>query len=83
MSNIDWIILVITLAGVIAYGLYKSRTTRDLDGYFLSNRTMPWWLILLSVMGTQASAVTFLSVPGQSYVDGMRSYNFILACHWR
>jgi solute:Na+ symporter, SSS family len=76
MSNIDWIILVITLAGVIAYGLYKSRTTRDLDGYFLSNRTMPWWLILLSVMGTQASAVTFLSVPGQSYVDGMRFVQF-------
>jgi solute:Na+ symporter, SSS family len=76
MSNIDWIILVLTLTGVIAYGLYKSRTTRDLDGYFLSNRTMPWWLVLLSVMGTQASAVTFLSVPGQSYVDGMRFVQF-------
>jgi solute:Na+ symporter, SSS family len=76
MSLIDWIILIVTLAGVILYGLYKSRTTRDLDGYFLSNRTMPWWLVLLSVMGTQASAVTFLSVPGQSYVDGMRFVQF-------
>jgi SSS family transporter len=76
MSHIDWIILIITLAGVIFYGLYKSRTTRDLDGYFLSNRTMPWWLVLLSVMGTQASAVTFLSVPGQAYVDGMRFVQF-------
>src|SRR5688572_10550660 len=76
MSYIDWIILGVTLTGVIAYGLYKSRTTRDLDGYFLSNRTMPWWLILLSVMGTQASAVTFLSVPGQAYVDGMRFVQF-------
>ena len=76
MSNIDWIILVLTLTGVIAYGLYKSRTTRDLDGYFLSNRTMPWWLVLLSVMGTQASAVTFLSVPGQAYADGMRFVQF-------
>jgi SSS family solute:Na+ symporter len=76
MSHIDWIVLIITLAGVILYGLYKSRTTRDLDGYFLSNRTMPWWLVLLSVMGTQASAVTFLSVPGQSYVDGMRFVQF-------
>lgn len=76
MSYIDWIILIVTLAGVIMYGLYKSRTTRDLDGYFLSNRTMPWWLVLLSVMGTQASAVTFLSVPGQSYVDGMRFVQF-------
>jgi SSS family transporter len=76
MSKIDWIILIGTLTSVIAYGLYKSRTSRDLDGYFLSNRTMPWWLVLLSVMGTQASAVTFLSVPGQSYVDGMRFVQF-------
>lgn len=76
MSIIDWIVLCLTLAGVIGYGLYKSRTTRDLDGYFLSNRTMPWWLILLGVMGTQASAVTFLSLPGQAYVDGMRFVQF-------
>lgn len=76
MSIIDWIILGLTLAGVILYGLYKSRTTRDLDGYFLSNRTMPWWIVLLGVMGTQASAVTFLSVPGQAYVDGMRFVQF-------
>ncbi|MBO9573558.1 MAG: sodium:solute symporter, partial [Chitinophagaceae bacterium] len=76
MSVIDWIVLVLTLAGVIIYGLYKSKTTRDLDGYFLNNRSMPWWIILLGVMGTQASAVTFLSVPGQAYVDGMRFVQF-------
>ena len=72
MSRLDWIVLVVTLAGIIAYGLYKSRTTRNLDGYFLSNRSMPWGLILLSIMGTQASAITFLSAPGQAYSDGMR-----------
>ncbi len=72
MSKSDWIVLVITLLGIIAYGLYKSRTTRNLEGYFLSNRTMPWYLVLLSIMGTQASAVTFLSGPGQAYSDGMR-----------
>lgn len=72
MSRLDWIVLAITLTGIIAYGLYKSRTTKNLDGYFLSNRTMPWYLILLSIMGTQASAVTFLSAPGQAYTDGMR-----------
>ena len=72
MSRIDWIVLAFTLAAIIAYGLYKSRTTKDLDGYFLSNRSMPWWLVLLSIMGTQASAVTFLSAPGQAYTDGMR-----------
>lgn len=76
MSVTDWIVLIVTLTGVIAYGLYKSRTSRDLDGYFLSNRSMPWWLVLLGVMGTQASAVTFLSVPGQAYEDGMRFVQF-------
>lgn len=72
MSRPDWIVLVLTLLGIIAYGLYKSRTTKDLDGYFLSNRTIPWYMVLLGIMGTQASAVTFLSAPGQAYTDGMR-----------
>src|SRR3954463_14212581 len=72
MSNPDWIVLVATLTAIVAYGLYKSRTTRNLEGYFLSNRTMPWYLVLLSIMGTQASAITFLSAPGQAFTDGMR-----------
>ncbi len=72
MSRADWIVLAVTLASIIAWGLYKSRTTKNLDGYFLSNRSMPWWLVLLSIMGTQASAITFLSAPGQAYTDGMR-----------
>lgn len=72
MSRIDWIILCSTLLAIIAYGVYKSRTTKNLDGYFLSNRSMPWYLVLLSIMGTQASAITFLSAPGQAYTDGMR-----------
>ncbi|WP_431215233.1 hypothetical protein ACQ86N_11235 [Puia sp. P3] len=46
--------------------------TKDLEGYFLSNRTVPWYMVLLGIMGTQASAVTFLSAPGQAYTDGMR-----------
>src|SRR3954466_14362446 len=72
MSSVDWIVLVATLAGIVAYGLYKSRTTKNLEGYFLSNRSMPWYLVLLSIMGTQASAITFLSAPGQAFTDGMR-----------
>lgn len=72
MSSIDWIILITTLCSIIIYGIHKSRTTKNLDGYFLSNRSMPWYLVLLSIMGTQASAVTFLSAPGQAYTDGMR-----------
>ncbi|MBY0479155.1 MAG: sodium:solute symporter [Chitinophagaceae bacterium] len=68
----DWIVLIATLFIVIAYGVYKSRTSKNLEGYFLGNRQMPWWVIMLSIMGTQASAVTFLTAPGQAYTDGMR-----------
>src|SRR5690349_755976 len=72
MTQLDWIVLAIALVGIVSYGLYKSSSTKNLDGYFLSNRTMPWYLVLISIMGTQASAVTFLSAPGQAYTDGMR-----------
>jgi solute:Na+ symporter, SSS family len=72
MSYIDWIILIVTLAGIVFYGVYKSRTSKNLEGYFLSNRSLPWYLVLLSIMGTQASAITFLTGPGQAYSDGMR-----------
>lgn len=72
MSYPDWIVLILTLAAIIIYGVLKSRTTRNLDGYFLSNREMPWYIVLFSIMGTQASAITFLSAPGQAYTDGMR-----------
>lgn len=72
MSQIDWIILVVTLASIIFYGVYKSRTSHNLEGYFLSNRSMPWYIILLGIMGTQASAITYLTAPGQAYSDGMR-----------
>ena len=72
MSTLDWIILSVTLISIISYGLYKSRTTKNLEGYFLSNRSMPWYLVLLSIMGKQASAITFLSAPGQAFTDGMR-----------
>ncbi len=72
MSTPDWIVLIATLSCIIMYGVYKSRATKNLDGYFLSNRDMPWYLVLLSIMGTQASAITFLSAPGQAYTDGMR-----------
>lgn len=72
MSAIDWIVLIITLLAVIGYGLYKSKTEKTLDGYFKGGNSMSWLLILLSIMGTQASAITFLSAPGQAYTDGMR-----------
>jgi len=72
MSIADWIVLVVTLVGIILYGVWKSRGQRDMQGYFLDNQSMPWYIVLLSIIGTQASAVTFLSAPGQAYTDGMR-----------
>ena len=72
MTITDWLVLSLTLIGIVIYGLFKSRTSKNLEGYFLSNRSLPWYLVLLSIMGTQASAITFLSAPGQAYMDGMR-----------
>lgn len=72
MTQTDWIVLSITLLSIVLYGLYRSRTTKNLEGYFLSNRSLPWYMVLLSIVGTQASAITFLSGPGQAYADGMR-----------
>src|SRR6201987_3514125 len=72
MSTLDWIVLIVTLLSVILYGVYKSKSEKTLDGYFKSSNSMSWFLILLSIMGTQASAITFLSAPGQAYTDGMR-----------
>ncbi|GAA3912763.1 sodium:solute symporter [Chitinophaga oryziterrae] len=72
MSVADWIVLVVTLVGIILYGMWKSRGQRNMAGFFLDNQSMPWYIVLLSIIGTQASAVTFLSAPGQAYTDGMR-----------
>lgn len=72
MSAIDWIVLIVTLTAIIAYGVYKGRGEKHLDHYFKSSNSLPWFLVLLSIMGTQASAITFLSAPGQAYTDGMR-----------
>jgi SSS family solute:Na+ symporter len=72
-SGLDWTVLVTTLVCIILYGIYKGRSSKkNLEGYFLSDRQMPWWVVLLSIMGTQASAVTFLTAPGQAYSEGMR-----------
>ena len=72
MSLIDWIVLIVTLVGIILYGLYKGRAEKNLESYFLLNRSSSWYLILFGIIGTQASAVTFLTAPGQAFTDGMR-----------
>jgi SSS family transporter len=72
MSVLDWLVLVLTLFLVVIYGIYKGKATKDINGYYRSGRQLPWYMVMLSIVGTQASAVTFLSGPGQSYTDGMR-----------
>jgi len=72
LGYIDWIILLLTLVGVVLYGIYKGKSVHNIDGYYRSNRQLPWSMVMLGVIGTQASAVTFLSAPGQAYTDGMR-----------
>ena len=72
MSTLDWIVLFITLAAMIAYGLYKGRGQSGAQSYLLADKKLPWYVVLLGIMATQASAITFLSAPGQAYTDGMR-----------
>lgn len=76
MSYIDWAVLCCTLIAIVAYGVYKSRGAKDIDGYLLGNRSLPWYSVCLSVMATQASAITFLSAPGLAYSSGMSFVQF-------
>ena len=78
MRPIDWIVLVSTLLAIVAYGVWKGRRQPHLEQYLLAGRKMQWYTIALSVMATQASAITFLSTPGQAYTDGMRFVQFYL-----
>ena len=78
MSPIDWIVMCGFLGFVVIYGTWKTRKTSDIDSYIRAGRKTPWFTITLSIMATQASAITFLSTPGQAYVDGMRFVQFYL-----
>lgn len=72
MSKIDWAVLLITLIAIIIYGIYIGRGQKDARSYLKADNQLPWYVVLLGVMATQASAITFLSAPGQAYTDGMR-----------
>jgi SSS family transporter len=76
MRALDWIVLAASLVSIVAYGLYRSRGSNTVDRYLLAGRTMPWYAMALSIMATQASAITFISTTGQSFVDGMRFVQF-------
>ena len=76
MQLLDWIVLTVTLLFIVAYGAIKTRGSKNVNEYILGNNQTPWWTVGLSVMATQASAITFLSTPGQAYHDGLGFVQF-------
>ena len=76
VSALDWVVLVGTIGFIGVYGAWKTRACSDMEGYFRGGNTLRWPTIGLSIMATQASAITFLSTPGQAYEDGMRFVQF-------
>lgn len=78
MHLFDWAVLIISLLSIVIYGVWKGRGSKNIESYLLSDRDMRWYTVALSIMATQASAITFLSGPGQAYTDGTRFVQFYL-----
>jgi Na+/proline symporter len=76
LKPLDWVVLFGWLTFIVSYGLYRGRGSNTIDKYLLAGKTMPWYAMGLSIMATQASAITFISTTGQAYVDGMRFVQF-------
>lgn len=76
MHNLDWIIMLGTLFTIVAYGIWRTRNVTTAKSYLRGDDDLKWWSIGISIMATQASAITFLSTPGQAYEDGMRFVQF-------
>ena len=76
MRPLDWVVMFAWLAFIVSYGLYRGRGSSTMNKYLLAGKTMPWYAMGLSIMATQASAITFISTTGQSYTDGMRFVQF-------
>lgn len=76
MNWLDWVVLFLTLLTIVLYGSWKTRKNKDLEGYLKGNNSESWVTIGLSIMATQASAITFLSTPGKAYEDGMGFVQF-------
>jgi Na+/proline symporter len=72
MRWLDWAVLICSVVFIVGYGLWRSRGSDSVNRYLLAGKTMPWYAMALSIMATQASAITFISTTGQAYVDGMR-----------
>jgi solute:Na+ symporter, SSS family len=76
VSALDWVIIAVYLVYVLVDGVRRSKGTREIEGYFLANRSLPWWAVGLSVMATQLSAITLIGTTGQGATDGMRFVQF-------
>ena len=76
MQLFDWIILIVTLLFIVIYGAWKTKGSKNVEDFILGGNETPWHIVGLSVMATQASAITFLSTPGQAYHDGMGFVQF-------
>src|ERR1700741_2991876 len=76
MHPIDWLVVVAYILWIVIDGLRRSKGTDKVDGYFLANRSLPWWAVGLSVMATQMSAVTMVGTTGQAYLTGLRFIQF-------
>ncbi len=76
MTALDWVVLFAWLATLVSYGLYRGRGSTTVNQFLLAGKTMPWYAMGLSIMATQATAITFISTTAQGYVDGMRFVQF-------
>lgn len=76
MHPIDWLVLLITLMGIVTYGIWKTRAIKNTENYLRGDENLRWWAIGLNIMATQASAITFISTPGQAYESGMGFVQF-------
>src|SRR6266581_6160262 len=76
MTTLDWVVLSGWLVFLVSYGLYRGRGSDTVNEFLLAGKTMPWYAMGLSIMATQASAITFISTTAQAYVDGMRFVQF-------
>ncbi len=76
MRLLDWLVVAAYLVWIVVDGLRRTKAANEVEGYFLANRSLPWWAVGLSVMATQLSAITLVGTTGQAYADGMRFIQF-------
>jgi SSS family transporter len=76
MRLLDWLVFLVWLVSLVSYGLYRGRGSNTVSQYLLAGKSMPWYAMGLSILATQASAITFISTTGQGHVDGMRFVQF-------